>query len=161
MRWFLSIHYKFNRRLSTEFWKAARARTDISGMQLAVEIYREFGPLSFQDLRVREMLASSSRVPFFGLAGFDCIMLGQQVATREIPPPEPQEVWRERHARVEALAERALTVSEALDLVRDHPALLDEMLHDPDSWIKEASQFLKAPGMGGSTDPGDRAATPT
>ncbi|MDJ0624862.1 MAG: tryptophan 7-halogenase [Candidatus Caenarcaniphilales bacterium] len=44
IRWFLSLHYKFNKYLNTPFWKYCREQTDISGVQKIVDFYYENGP---------------------------------------------------------------------------------------------------------------------
>ena len=44
---FLAIHYKFNTRFDTPYWKACVADTDLAGAQHFVDFYRENGPSTF------------------------------------------------------------------------------------------------------------------
>ena len=46
LRWFLSVHFKFNKKLNTEYWKAVRSDTDTSGMQPLLDLYHAGAPLS-------------------------------------------------------------------------------------------------------------------
>src|SRR5581483_8509675 len=43
IRQFLAIHYKFNERLETPFWRACWADADLAGAEEIVEFYRENG----------------------------------------------------------------------------------------------------------------------
>ena len=40
----LALHYKFNRRLKTPFWKHCREKTDLGGAERIVDYFRENGP---------------------------------------------------------------------------------------------------------------------
>ena len=44
IRQFLAIHYRFNSRLDTPFWRACRADVDLAGARPLVEYYQENGP---------------------------------------------------------------------------------------------------------------------
>ncbi|HAZ66491.1 MAG TPA: hypothetical protein DCY41_07030 [Opitutae bacterium] len=46
IRDFLSIHYRFNGRLHTPFWKAARSETAFHNASHIVEHYQKNGPSS-------------------------------------------------------------------------------------------------------------------
>ena len=46
-RWFLSLHYRFNTRLDTPFWKQCRADVDVSGVAGLLEFYEEKGPIGW------------------------------------------------------------------------------------------------------------------
>ena len=43
IRWFLAIHFRFNQRRNTAFWKAARSDTEIGDLEPIVDIYRHGG----------------------------------------------------------------------------------------------------------------------
>jgi tryptophan halogenase len=93
LRWFLAVHYKFNSRLDTPFWRAARADTDISGIDLDGE--RQHGD------------------PAFGKSGLTLLLLGQQ-AIAPSPPSVLRADWDARVARDRQIVERALPQREAL-----------------------------------------------
>lgn len=74
IRDFLAVHYRFNRRLGTPFWHAARADTALHGAERIVEHYRENGPATIASadlLRPRQAI--------FGLSGYWTLLLGQGV----------------------------------------------------------------------------------
>ena len=58
IRDFLSVHYRFNRRLDTPFWRECLAKVEIHGARRPVEFYQENGPsalgaTSFMKTRTR------------------------------------------------------------------------------------------------------------
>ena len=47
IRDFLGVHYKFNTRYETPFWRAAWADTALGPVQDVIDFYRENGPSTF------------------------------------------------------------------------------------------------------------------
>jgi tryptophan halogenase len=90
IRWFLSIHYKFNDRLETPFWRECREKVDIGEAEPIVEFFRENGPTT---------------------------LLGQQVAyqNRCTPAETELKVWNHYRTSVQRLADRGLQVGEAME----------------------------------------------
>jgi tryptophan 7-halogenase len=128
LRWFLAIHYKFNRKFDTPFWRACRSDADTSGIDELIEQYREQAPLSYR--RDRELLKSQYvRDDLFGLGGIDTLLLGQGVATERLCPPlHAPDSWRwQQSAGVDDVVRHALTQYEALQLLRDRPDLLPQL----------------------------------
>src|SRR6185436_11477960 len=111
------MHYKSNRRLDTPFWQHAREATDVSGATDALELFKNTRPLRFRDTGLVHQVPH-----FYGVAGTDTILLGQDVETRVMAEPD-QEAWRRRRDRAAALVPSALTMREALAL-EDLEALL-------------------------------------
>jgi tryptophan 7-halogenase len=134
LRWFLSAHYKFNRKFDTPFWQAARDSTDVSGIQTLIDLYYDGAPLRFRSQNVCSAL-NEGAPPFYGLEGFDTIMLGQQVPARLARPPEPESAWRERYAIVDALLQTALPQREALAAIERHPDILTTLIEHPKSFV--------------------------
>lgn len=133
IRWFLSIHYRFNRRLDTDFWKEARSATDISGAAPLLDIYAAGAPLSGRDPFTRYLIDDKLPI-FYGLAGIDTLLLGQGVPARMLPAAEEIGHWRARRAAARTLATQALPQRDALAAFSDDPALNHELLNDSDSW---------------------------
>lgn len=77
LRDFLAIHYKFNKKYDTPFWKDCRADTDVSGIQWMIDLYYETGLLTEADRYLQRSIESSIKDDIFGLAGFDVMMMGQ------------------------------------------------------------------------------------
>jgi tryptophan halogenase len=114
VRDFLSIHYRFNTRLDTPFWRACRADTDLAGAAPLVEFYTENGP---------SMLTAGTLVGAanpFGLEGHVALLTGQCVPQQRpwSPPPQEQRAWRERMATFEGEASRGMSVRQCLTAIR-------------------------------------------
>jgi len=110
LRWFLAMHYKFNRRLESPFWQHAREATDVAGAADVVELFRNRSPLRFRDAGLVYQAPH-----FYGVAGTDAILLGQGVETQIMGDMDP-EGWTRRRDRAAALVQSALTMAEALGL---------------------------------------------
>lgn len=137
LRWFLSVHYKFNRRLDTPFWRASRNDVDASGFQHLLERFEREGPWLMHQGQRFEV-----GDPAFGYSGLMMLLLGQHV-----PCPEPRvrisrEGWDEQLTKCRGLAKRALPQSAALQVLRDNPDMLTRFACGPGSWCTgEAERF--------------------
>jgi tryptophan 7-halogenase len=111
---FLAVHYKYNTRLDTPFWRHVRAETPLELAAPIVEFYEENGP----SLLSANLLPGG--VPGFGYEGFFVMLVGQKAPTRAqyIAGPEERMLLAKLHARLTARAERGLTVPEALAVIR-------------------------------------------
>ncbi|MFO0551463.1 MAG: tryptophan halogenase family protein [Polyangiaceae bacterium] len=127
LRWFLAVHYRYNDRLDTPFWSAARREVDISGLEADVELLRTRG--------ARSLTAKKAGDPAFGVSGLLMLLLGQRVAPREVFEPVLDEVaWRDRTTKQRGIAARALPQSEALAVLRANPDMLRAFQRSPASW---------------------------
>ncbi|SDP57011.1 tryptophan halogenase family protein [Lentzea jiangxiensis] len=133
LRWFLSIHYRFNTRRDTPFWREVRANTDISGAQPMLDMYATGAPLRYRNPLLRTFVQGNAPT-FYGLAGVETILLGQQVPTRLLHRAEPPARWQARRNAADAFVRRALPQLEALSRFHDDPALNQQLLFDADSW---------------------------
>jgi len=79
LRYFLSIHFKFNNKFDTPYWRACHESIDSSGFDNFVKLYKEIGFLSKQDLTVRNIIKTSVKDNIFDLFGIDHILLGQGI----------------------------------------------------------------------------------
>lgn len=105
VRDFLAVHYRFNTRLDTPFWRACRADVDLCGAEPLVEYYREEGPNEW-GLNLTQL-----GMPPFGFLpdAFYCVLLGQRVPYRRAVAPTDAEArflaeLRAHHADVAARA---------------------------------------------------------
>lgn len=138
IRWFLSIHYRFNTRLDTPFWKEAREHADVSGLQPLLDVFAGGAPLRFRD-PLTLAFAATTAPTFYGIAGVDTILLGQRHSTRLLPRTEPIERWHERKAAADALVRHALPHKDALAAFDTTPRLQHELLEDDDSWARRSA----------------------
>src|SRR6185369_16693180 len=114
LRWFLAVHYKFNRKKDNDFWRTCRESVDVSGIAPLLERFREVGPGKESDYSPFVIPD-----PVFNYHGVLTMLLGQQV-----PCPRPTQTWVSkaqwdaRVAESRALVGRAFTQAQALDFLR-------------------------------------------
>ena len=114
IRAFIAIHYKFNTRLDTPFWRACWNDTDLAGAAPLVEYYRENGPSGFWE---QLLLEPGDQ---FRVGGYVTLLLGQRVPYKSTyaPPDSERKAFAERCRKHREAAQRAITVREALDAIR-------------------------------------------
>ncbi len=119
IRWFLGLHYKFNDRLDTPFWRAATGPggVDVTGVQPLIDAYREVGPTA-----VWRSVLLTPHDPF-GPEGYLVMLVGQRVPYRRTYHPTAGEraTWAALRAGFAAQGERAVPVAEALHHARGRP----------------------------------------
>ena len=113
IRGFIAMHYKFNTRLSTPFWRECQEKTDLAGAARVVEHYQENGPTSFWGPTLLYPLEP------FKTGGYYTLLVGMQVPYKHRHQPSDAERhwwdnWRRRNQRV---AQNAVPVKEALAAV--------------------------------------------
>jgi tryptophan halogenase len=150
LRWFLGIHYKFNRRKDTAFWRDCREMVDVSGLDALLDRFRTIGPW---DEEANRRYATGD--PSFSFEGIMILLLGQHV-----PTPRPtrtilaKPAWDARANEVKALVQRAFGQAEALRLLRERPDLLQEIVASDDSWINLGGEVIEgASPRGGMVHP--------
>jgi tryptophan halogenase len=114
IRSFIAIHFRFNTRLDTPYWRECREKCDLAGAQPFVEFYRENGPSGYWGQLQLE--------PFdqFGTAGYVALLTGMKVPHRAVHVPSETEkkAWAEHCRRTREAAARAYDVETALKLIR-------------------------------------------
>ena len=137
LRWFLAVHYRYNRRLDTPFWRAARSEVDVSGLPVFVlfDRFAADGPRGAEEVARRDQSD-----PTFGFAGLTTLLLGQHVSAKVAPPTSltprcvapsagstgTQAWWRARFPT---------RSPDALETLRAHPEMLRASVA-PKSWIR-------------------------
>jgi tryptophan halogenase len=113
IRQFLAIHYRFNTRLDTPFWRECRAHADLAGAADFVDYYRDNGP----SVVWRTTLLDPGDQ--FGMEGYLSLLLGQQVpfTTTYRPSERDLTAWQTIKQAIRNKVERAFTVAEALQAV--------------------------------------------
>jgi tryptophan halogenase len=117
IRRFLAIHFKFNQRLDTPYWRACRADADLGDAQDIVDYYRDLGP----SVLWRSTLVSANDQ--FGLEGYLSMLVGQQVPTKYQfrPGRQDEQNWQRVQHAIRNKVTTAFTVPEGLALIRsDH-----------------------------------------
>ncbi|HEX3356608.1 MAG TPA: tryptophan halogenase family protein [Tepidisphaeraceae bacterium] len=131
IRWFLAIHYKFNDRLDTPFWRESREKVNIDGAAHIVEYFQENGPTAL--LRTPVLDAGDP----FGTEGYLAILVGLRVPFHQTYSPGPADlkVWAEYKAAVQQISEQAVGIAEAY-----------EKLKSP-QWKWNRNAFLQGPSV--------------
>lgn len=117
IRDFLALHYRFNTKLDTPFWKMCQNETDVAGAAPILEFYKENGPTGF----ARHLLHGHSAN--FGIEGFLMMLVGNKVPydAKYVPSDAEWRIWNQHRAQNMAVAQNGLSVKEALAYVH-HPA---------------------------------------
>jgi tryptophan halogenase len=116
VRGFLGIHYRYNNRLETPFWRHCREHTDLAGAADIAECYKEIGPDGSWG-----NIAINSPHDQFTIGGYITLLAGMQVPFArkcEIPVQEAAKFEVVR-CRCRDMALRGVTVNDALTKVRE------------------------------------------
>lgn len=81
IRDFLALHYRFNTRLDTPFWRRCREETDIGALGPFLDFYRENGPSGFG----QRLLPRGSEL--FHMEGYLALLIGMRVPYRGARSP--------------------------------------------------------------------------
>jgi tryptophan 7-halogenase len=113
IRGFLAVHYRFNTRRDTPFWRYCHEKTELAEAEAVLELYRENGPT----LWLEELIDRANQ---FGSAGYIALLLGQKVPYRRIHRPNDDELrcWNAERQRCRQMASKALNVNQTLALIR-------------------------------------------
>jgi tryptophan halogenase len=112
VRDFLALHYKFNYRADTPFWRHCQQETDLGGAEALVDMYRVVGPhRSCEGLIPLESM--------FRYDGYLSMLIGQRVPTAYRPDFLPQDYtdWHLYRDRVRADVAQAVPIRHAYQVV--------------------------------------------
>lgn len=114
IRRFLALHYKFNRRIDSEFWRACQADTDLSGAEELLEYYQACGP---SRLLAHHALGSDDP---FSWEGYLVMLVGMQVPHRAecAISASSSQAWSRRVHEWRRIGETGVSMTRALKLIR-------------------------------------------
>ena len=127
IRWFLGVHFRFNKRLQTEFWKTCREKVDISGFETIRQLFYEQGPFLEHGIDENPDYRKLARHTIFPWNAFDLFMLGQGELPHEsaMKIPAKKQVDLANKAVVwDQIQLRALPQNEALAAIDTWPSLV-------------------------------------
>ena len=110
----IAMHYKYNTRLDTPFWRECRERTDLAGAERVVAYYQDNGPSLLHRTTIHDPHDQ------FQNGGYVALLLGMRVPFRRTytPPERERKHWAAFRQKQDEVARRAMTVREALDVIR-------------------------------------------
>ncbi|MEE8583852.1 MAG: tryptophan halogenase family protein [Acidobacteriota bacterium] len=120
LRWFLALHYRFNRKMDTPFWRHCRESADVSSHAELIESFRERGPLSYD----RSLSAFDYPDPLWGAQGIDLLLLGQEVGCRFPVSSQTKAGWLEQVQIWRKVVQQAAWQSEPLASLQERPYVL-------------------------------------
>lgn len=114
IRAFLAVHYRFNRRVDSRFWRHCLEKTDLADAQEIVDVYQENGPTPFWS---PSLIDEANQ---FGMSGYLAMLVGQQVPHGGTfrPSDDERNAWQAITAANRQRAQNGFTVKEALDYIR-------------------------------------------
>ncbi len=137
-RWFLGMHYKFNKHLDTPFWQWCNANTNIGDAQMIIDLFNQRPPLSASNFGTNSPYTSLEALVFNSYS-YDTLIYGQKLnRTRPKKPLMSQEEYFARVHSYKELTKKALSLHELFE--GDHlfeDELLSQLFEDPDTWIVE------------------------
>ncbi len=113
IRWFLALHYKFNKKLDTPFWQHCNKEIDVSGVKELLDFYEENGPSVFNYRLI-------SPYSMFGYDGYMTMLVMQKAPTKyEFDLSDDEKVkWENTSKSLKKFVEeRYLSMKEAFTLL--------------------------------------------
>ncbi|QJB32205.1 tryptophan 7-halogenase [Chitinophaga oryzae] len=125
IRWFLSIHFKFNKKFDTPYWQDCRANANISGFERFVSLYREIGLLTRQDTTLQRILRYDVKDNIFDLYGIDHILFSQGVLPNDINriQLDNKAEWDHMQTVWNKIAAHTIPLRDDLEVLLQHPSL--------------------------------------
>ena len=120
IRDFLALHYRFNTRLQTAFWRRCQNDVDLGGAKAMLTFYQENGPIRMCGHRIGDRGRTFGVHNAFGVEGHLVILTGCKVPYfRQYQPSDAEwSTWRRHQADLATIARQALTVEQALQCIR-------------------------------------------
>lgn len=114
IRDFLSIHFKFNHRVESEFWQHCWHQTDIGDAEAVVDFFQNNGPSSLGQILLRPNSV-------FGYNGYLNLLMGQRVATKYQSHNDILDLdrWRQIQNYFTKQCTNALSIHEAIQVVKE------------------------------------------
>lgn len=113
---FLAAHYKFNKRINSEFWRACQEKVELNRAADMLEYWQENGPSTLW----RTSLFEDTSYRAFGMEGYFAMFIGMKVPYRKTYQPTSDEMstWKRLQEQYRQEAKKAYSVREALELIR-------------------------------------------
>jgi tryptophan halogenase len=116
VRDFLAVHYRFNRRLDTRFWRECQEKVELHWANRFLDFYKENGP----SVLWRRFLFDETDLHEYGMEGYLALLVGQCVPYADIYTPSEQDRqnWTNIQRAITNKTANAFTIPEALAMVR-------------------------------------------
>jgi tryptophan halogenase len=137
-RWFLGIHYRFNRKLDTPFWKWSQENTDYGDAKYILDLFNERPPLSANNFGSGSPYTAFEPLVFNSYS-YDTLLFGQKLVNMPLAKPAmSKEEYFSKLESYNALTKQSLTLYELFnDPKISEEELIEQLFEDPDTWILE------------------------
>lgn len=138
-RWFLGVHYKFNRKFNTAFWQWCHEHTDIGDAKYIMDLFQQRPPLSASAFG-----GGSSYTAFeplvFNSYSYDTLLFGQKLLQRQLKEPlMSRSEYDSKVMSYKELTKHSLSLYELFnDPKISTQDLVEGLFADPDTWILDA-----------------------
>ena len=136
-RWFLGMHYKFNKKLDTPYWKWCAENTEIGDAALVIDLFLQRPPLSASHFGTLSPYTALEALVFNSYS-YDTLIYGQKILKAATAPEMSKTEYFGRVEAYKNLTEISLSQSELFD--GDHltnDGLLEMLFSEHDTWINE------------------------
>ena len=137
-RWFLGMHYKFNKRLSTPYWKWCNKNTNIGDAQMVIDLFNQRPPLSASHFGTLSPFTALEALVFNSYS-YDTLIYGQKLLmTSTKKPLMTKDEYLSRIKSYNDLCKNSLTLFELFK--NDHlfkDGLIEQLFDEQDTWITE------------------------
>jgi tryptophan halogenase len=125
IRWFMGLHFKFNRKVSSPFWKDCNENVDLSGIDDYIDYYKNVGPIT--KVKDEQLYQKMNKDSIFSAFSYDFWMIAQGVETKwellDLLDVRKSEFLQ--NAKINRLLTgKAVSMKEALNAVSQYPGLL-------------------------------------
>jgi len=126
LRGFLAIHYKFNKKSNSEFWRDARNNVSIEGFEEIIDIYKTMGPLSSLNLSTIGLVEKQIHDSLFGIHGIDTILLGQGFLPDNINDFKVinEKIWNNNLNTWKEIVNISVPLKHDIDILTKNPSLI-------------------------------------
>lgn len=138
IRWFLSVHYRFNTRVRSKFWDACRNQADITGAQAIVEAFQK----TSSALRAGVVQGPGGGHNFDGF-GYDVLLLGQRIDVKVSEPKLNLYEYQMHMRKLRSLSTGAMNSNNALKALVGQPRVLNDLCLQAE-WIKNTEKVMLA-----------------
>jgi tryptophan halogenase len=135
---FLAVHYKFNEKVDSKFWKEAREQVKLDRAEKIIKLYQYKAPLSYSHFGNSSGFSALEDLVFNSYS-YDSLLMGQELIPENLPQPRfSEEELDYRLSSYNNLSEIAFSQFEAF---KNQEAFIQNvwlpLFQEEDSWINE------------------------
>lgn len=126
LKWFLSLHYKYNYKYNTPFWKYCRENIDVSKFQHIIDLYKSHGPLQTLNTSLLNNINKEITDSLFGIYGIDNILLGQGLLPDKVKNYKKigEKLWNFNVNTWSEIAKNTLPLKDDIEILTQNPKLI-------------------------------------